>query len=387
VLDESPELRELKAKLHAAEVNFAREQQKREREAAAVAAQDENMAFAANAEVARRAAEEVDATAALARRMEALGRRATLQQQMYERAEQAWAARAEVAADRAAMDAAAAAAAADIRREAEARHAARVGEKAWVAEFLAHRGELQAQMAAAEAEEDARVAAYAAALDARTAGVAAKKAARLDEEARVFAKLAADAAAAQRAREHMEDLIARLHFEEEEEKLRERAAAAAARAAAQRAELNAAYVESLAAKAAREEREKVEAATFRERMLAKLADDDRLTQMATAKARMKVQEHKREVERLAAIKVAMQAEAAQRDAATAAAAQARERGDAQLVAAERQRLLREHAARLQAYLPKGVAASAEDLELINSLSGPAVLPPPTAPQGRRPPPY
>jgi hypothetical protein len=180
----------------------------------------------------------------------------------------------------------------------------------------------------------------------------------------------------------MEDLISRLHFEEEEERLRAVEAAKAQRAAAARAEMQAAYVESLAAKAQREEREKQEAVVFRERMLAKLADDDRLTQMATAKARMKVQEHRREVERLAAIKVAMQAEAAQRDAATDQAAQAREFADAQLVAAERQRLLREHAARLQAYLPRGVAASAEDLELINSLSGPAALPPPVAPPTR-----
>ena len=101
---------------------------------------------------------------------------------------------------------------------------------------------------------------------------------------------------------------------------------------------------------------------------------------------MKVHEHKREVERLAAIKAAMQAEAAAREANFEAAVAAREAGNAQLIAAERERLLREHAARLQAYLPKGVAASAADLELINSLSGAAVAPPPVAPTGRVQPP-
>jgi hypothetical protein len=91
---------------------------------------------------------------------------------------------------------------------------------------------------------------------------------------------------------------------------------------------------------------------------------------------MKVQEHKREVERLATIKAAMQAEAAAADAASDAVVEARRAAERQMVDEERQRLLREHAARLQAYLPKGVAASAADLELINALSAEAAAPPP-----------
>lgn len=369
VIEESPEIRELKVKLQAAEMNYTREQQRRDALAVAAAAVQEDKAFAVSVGAALKEADAADAAIAAERLAFQLSRREVLQSQMYEHAQAAWAARAEVAADRVAMDAAAAAALADADAEAAARQQRRADEAAWVHGFLLERAELSAAKVAAEVEEDARVAAYQAALHARSEGLAAKKQARMDEEARVFAKLAAEAAAAQRAREQMEDLIARLHFEEKEERLRAIEAARRARAAQAKAEMLQAYEDSVTLRAAREASAKAEAAAFRELLLARLAEDDRLEQMADAKRRMKLLEHKREVERLAAIKAAMIAEAASADARADAAVQAREQVDAGIVAAERQRLLREHASRLAAYLPKGVAATAEDLALINSLSG------------------
>lgn len=45
-------------------------------------------------------------------------------------------------------------------------------------------------------------------------------------------------------------------------------------------------------------REAAEEEAFRQRMLAKFAEDDRVEQMNAARKRMKLEEHKREVERL-----------------------------------------------------------------------------------------
>jgi len=369
VIEESPEIRELRSKLAAAETNYVRERQRKEAADAVTAAVQEDKEFAQSAAAARQAAQAKADESARERRAFELSRRKVLQDQMYERAQAAWAAKSEVAADKVAMDALAASAAADAEAEAIARQLRRQQEAAWVRDFLVEREELAAAKVAAEEEEDARVAAYQKALADRQAGVHAKKQARLDEEARVFAKLAADAAAAQRAREHMEELIARLHFEEEEEKLREQDAARRAKAAAAKAKMLQAYEASIAAKAAREAQAKAEAAAFREHLLAKLAEQDRLEQMADARRRMKVLEHKREVERLAAIKAAMIAEEAALESAREATFMRQQASNASIVETERRRMLAEHAARLVAYLPKGVAATADDLALIYSISG------------------
>ena len=60
-------------------------------------------------------------------------------------------------------------------------------------------------------------------------------------------------------------------------------------------------------KAQRKEQEIAEEEEFRRRMLEKFAEDDRVEQMNAQRRRMKMAEHKREVERLAAVKHAMYA--------------------------------------------------------------------------------
>ena len=75
-----------------------------------------------------------------------------------------------------------------------------------------------------------------------------------------------------------------------------------------------------------------------------------------------------EVERLAAVKKAMHEEQMAREEEEADAIAAAEAADAAIVEGERKRLLMEHAARLKDFLPKGVLASGEDLDLINTVS-------------------
>lgn len=58
------------------------------------------------------------------------------------------------------------------------------------------------------------------------------------------------------------------------------------------------YHEDLAFKQMRRQAEKEEEEAFRKKIMAKMAEDDRLEQMNAQKRRMKQLEHKREVERL-----------------------------------------------------------------------------------------
>ena len=124
-----------------------------------------------------------------------------------------------------------------------------------------------------------------------------------------------------------------------------------------------------AVKAAMRARDEAEEEEFRRVMLERFAEQDRIEQMNAQKRRMKMQEHKREVERLASVKRAMYEEQMAREVEAEEAAAAEERAQAAIVEEERKRLLVEHAARLKDYLPKGVLAAPEDLDLINTVTG------------------
>merc|ERR1711998_337265 len=65
-----------------------------------------------------------------------------------------------------------------------------------------------------------------------------------------------------------------------------------------RAEMLRAYEQQMAAKEEKMRVERDEEEKLRAQLLAKFAEDDRIEQMNQAKRRMKVQEHKREVEKL-----------------------------------------------------------------------------------------
>jgi len=103
---------------------------------------------------------------------------------------------------------------------------------------------------------------------------------------------------------------------------------------------------------------------FRKHLLEKFAEDDRIEQMNAQRRRMKMEEHKREVQRLWEEKQARFNAQREAEMAEMAAALARDERRADIVEAERQRLLREHAARLAEYLPKGVLQYESDLALI-----------------------
>ena len=103
---------------------------------------------------------------------------------------------------------------------------------------------------------------------------------------------------------------------------------------------------------------------FRKRMMEKFAEDDRIEQMNAQRRRMKMQEHKREVERLMQEKKDLYNMLKEKEMQEAAAYEAKEHRRAQIIEEERQRLLKEYASKYKEFLPKGVLQNKGDLDLI-----------------------
>ncbi len=89
-----------------------------------------------------------------------------------------------------------------------------------------------------------------------------------------------------------------------------------------------------------------------------------LPQMNAARRQREMAEYKKEVDRLVEEKRRLYEAALQQELDAHARAEALEAARLQVVEAERQRLLREHAAALADYLPKGVVQTPNDYELL-----------------------
>tara|TARA_B110000879_G_scaffold178711_1_gene234154 strand:- start:1323 stop:1997 length:675 start_codon:yes stop_codon:yes gene_type:complete len=192
-------------------------------------------------------------------------------------------------------------------------------------------------------------------------------AAKREEADRILDRLTKEKERNDRAREEMEDLLDRLYFEEQEEKFELAREMKRAAAVAASASMVAANENQLAIKQTMRLEEQAEEESFRKIMLQRFAEQDRLEQMHTQKRRMKMQEHKREVERLAFVKRAMYEEQMRREMEENNAQAREDEHVAEIVEQERKRLLVDHAARLKDFLPKGVLAKPEDLLLIDSV--------------------
>ncbi len=368
VSDNSQELRELKEKLRCAEVNFERSLQMEE--AAMLKERDDEYDAAIHSVMEQQRVKAVfeEERAMQAKRKERAASREVLAGQIEEKKAMQEEARAEYLKEREQVDAVARA----IQEEDEAerlRKAQKVKDtKAWVAKFLELREDLREQERRRLLEEEAQIARFAAEIERRQKATEGMREAQQAEKDRILEKLGKEKEENDRRRDEMEELINRLYFEEQEEKHRLAAKEKAARRVAMERDVKESNEQQRRIKEAIRVREVEQEQEFRQVMLEKFAEEDRVEQMNAQRRRMKMQEHKREVERLAAVKKAMHEEQMAREEEEAEAILAAEAADAAIVEGERKRLLMEHAARLKDFLPKGVLASGEDLDLINTVS-------------------
>ncbi|CAJ0932431.1 unnamed protein product [Ranitomeya imitator] len=99
-------------------------------------------------------------------------------------------------------------------------------------------------------------------------------------------------------REELEQMRQELYLEEQAEEARQREIAEMEKKIRQRLELQRTFEEQMAFKQIVQQAAKEEEEAFRQAMLAKFAEDDRIEQMNAQKRRMKQLEHKRAVEKL-----------------------------------------------------------------------------------------
>jgi len=156
-----------------------------------------------------------------------------------------------------------------------------------------------------------------------------------------------------------------LAFEEEEEQNRLKEKAEHEKRIRMRLELQAVEQQQLQIKQAKKMCEKEEDELYRQQMLAKFAEDDKIEQMNAQKRRMKQLEHRRAVESLIddrrarfEAQKAAEMDEMQQEKHRQAMRQA-------IIEEERQKLLREHAMKLLGYMPKGVLRDAADLHLFD----------------------
>merc|ERR1711934_955310 len=107
-------------------------------------------------------------------------------------------------------------------------------------------------------------------------------------------------------------------------------------------------------------KEKEEEMQFRDAMMEKFAQEDRLEQMSAQRRRMKQAEHTREVERLMEERRKAYEEQRMQEAAEREIEERAERFRQEIIERERQRLLEEHLPHLGGNVPKGVLQKEED---------------------------
>jgi hypothetical protein len=117
-------------------------------------------------------------------------------------------------------------------------------------------------------------------------------------------------------------------------------------------------------KAQRQQVEREEENRNRRIQQAKFAEDDRREKEASVRRAQKMMEFKQEVSNLAAYKKGQYEVQKQRELDEARTAQDEDEHRQAIIESERQRMLREHAESLMAFLPKGVLRKADDLDML-----------------------
>ncbi|XP_009992839.1 PREDICTED: meiosis-specific nuclear structural protein 1 [Chaetura pelagica] len=169
----------------------------------------------------------------------------------------------------------------------------------------------------------------------------------------------------QQKREEEEQVRQELYLEEQAENERKKEMAEIEKRIRQRLDLRQTYEEQLALKMAMQQAMQEEEAAFRQQMLAKFAEDDRIEQMNAQKRRMKQLEHNRAVEKLFPEKLQNVTYFLQeRELEERRLEERRQENIRAVVEEERQKLLKEHASKLLGYLPPGVFKNEDDINML-----------------------
>jgi len=255
-----------------------------------------------------------------------------------------------------------------IREEDDEQEAMRAERKAetrqHLQDFMVQQAEWRREQDRRAAEENEKIEDYARMKRAREAALEEEKQRLEEEKKRILNAMIGEQEAKSKQQEELDYLRNELYQEEYEAQIRQREKEAEMKRIADRAEMLRAYEHQMALKEEKMRIEREEEERIRQQLLAKFAEDDRIEQMNQQRRRMKVQDHKREVERLIDMRRAMYDEERSKEREIEEALSEGEKKRAVIIEEERQRLLKEYARELKDFLPKGTLETENDVGLV-----------------------
>ncbi|KAG1661219.1 hypothetical protein FOA52_008264 [Chlamydomonas sp. UWO 241] len=365
--EQSDELKQLTEKIRIARISKARAEQLVEKQTIRQQERKYDETFNKYIDEVDKAAEAKLMEHEGVRREQAVAARLVLEEQMKEKQDALLIAEDEFQRERAMVDEVVRRIHEEDAAEDASRRAQQDDTKAYIRNFLEGKEVEKVQKKVNLAAEDKKIADHWTAVRAREADESARKAAAREVADRMYEQVKHEMERDRAIREEEEYLINLLRDEEQQERRRQEEIKKREKAEKIRAEIIAANAQQKLLRIQREEAYAAEEEAYREELMAKFADQDRLEQLSAQKRRMKQAEHQRAVQAMIDDKRRRYMEQKARDEAEIAATRANDERRLAIVEEERARLLAE-AAELREYLPRGVIRDQRDLELMNQLT-------------------
>merc|ERR1719421_2639964 len=182
--------------------------------------------------------------------------------------------------------------------EAAARRQKQMETREMLRQFAIENEQRRKDMEQRERDENVAIEEYARMKREHEERVAAEKAAVEEEKRRILGAQIGKMMAANKEAEELEQLRNDLHFQELEAEHRRREELQVRKKLEDRVEMMRAYESQMKLKEEKKLMDREEEERFRAQLMAKFAEDDRIEQLNDQKRRMKIQKHKRECERL-----------------------------------------------------------------------------------------
>lgn len=230
--------------------------------------------------------------------------------------------------------------------------------------FMIEQKQKQEEMEREERAENDRIEAYARFKREQEAALAAEKERIAAEKAKVLKAMLAQAERASKDKEELEQLRNDLHAEQAEAENRRREELKMRKKLEDREEMKQAYLHQMHMKEVKAAKIREEEARIKEAMMKKFAEDDRVEQMNEQKRRLKVEQHKREAERLIQLRREMFESARAQERDHEDKLRGEESSRQVIIEEERRRLLEEHAVGLRDFLPKFTLETKEDYDYL-----------------------
>lgn len=237
--------------------------------------------------------------------------------------------------------------------------------RAYIEEFKTKREQWKQEERARQDEENQRIQRFAEMQTTRETSRMKQASEREEKLVVLRERLANEIRSEEEQKNEMERLRQELYLEEQEEASRTAEKEEMEKLLRQRIELRISHAEQVAYKRARREAENAEEEIFRQQMLAKFANDDRIEFLNAETRRRKQLDHRRAVEQLIQERRERFEASRQEEVREYKDQVDRDKRIQEIIEEERVRLLQEHASKIAGYMPKGVFRTAKELDHID----------------------